>query len=174
MRRLSSPPSAASTAFAILSVSTSMISWPGVMVCPSSTCHAESVPSFIERPHFGMTSGVMFSLIVFSHHSMLLADRLAHPGGDRFHARNIEILERRRERHRRMRSRDHADRPLQGIEGLLCHDCRDVRGDRTARIGLVDADEPAGSLDTLDDRVHIDRRQGPEIDDLAIYALLGQ
>ena len=79
MRRLSSPPSAASTALAIFSVSTSIISWPGLIVCPSWTCQAASVPSFMERPHFGMMSGVMVWLIVPSHRPALRARRACAP-----------------------------------------------------------------------------------------------
>ena len=71
-----------------------------------------------------------------------------------------------------MRGGDHPDRRLQRTECLLRHSCRNVRGDRAARIGLVHADQPARLLDAFDHRIHVDGRQCAQVDDLAVDAFL--
>ena len=50
----------------------------------------------------------------------------------------------------------------------------DVGGEPAARVGLVDDDEPAGVLDALEDRVHVERRRRARVDDLARDALAGE
>ncbi len=52
----------ASTSPEILSVSTSRIRSPTLMRAPSSTSHALTVPSVIDRPHLGMTIGVIAAI----------------------------------------------------------------------------------------------------------------
>src|SRR5262245_9570978 len=62
MRR-NKPASVASTVPSILSVSTAMSSSPTATSTPSDTSTSTTVPSFIDRPHFGITTGVMPSAI---------------------------------------------------------------------------------------------------------------
>src|SRR5690606_19304688 len=148
MRRRNRPPSAASTTLAILSVSTSMISSPGLIVSPSETCQAESLPSFIERPHFGIRIGVISAMSVLH--------RLADGLGDVCGRRDVAVVKRGREEYRRMGRRLYLLRRLKRVKGYLRHGCRYVGGDRTARVRLIDADQPSGRLDAFQDRVHVD------------------
>ncbi len=56
--RRNTPVSAASTLPAILSVSISRIASPGFTAAPSSTSQPVTLPSFMERPHFGIVTGM--------------------------------------------------------------------------------------------------------------------
>ena len=89
-------------------------------------------------------------------------------------ARDVEVLERRREGHRRVRRGDLLDRRLQRTEGLLGDEPGDVGGHAAARMRLVDDDQPAGLLDRLEDGLGVERRGGARVDHRAADPLLGE
>src|SRR5574340_1174340 len=144
----------------------STIGWPTLIIAPSSTSHDVTVPSRISSPHLGMTMAVMavvmvppwrcapsprggaaaFAAAVRRRRPSVLpsGQRALYRRRDLRRARDVRVLQRRRERHRRMRRGDHLDRPLQRAESLLYDLRRDVGGDAAARVGLVDADQPTG------------------------------
>jgi hypothetical protein len=131
----------------------STISWPFLTSSPSATCHFATMPSCMARPHFGITIIWMSSLIC----------RRAPPPRS-WRCSDVEILERRRERHRRVRRGDHLDRRLQCVEGVLGDKSGDVGRHVAARVRLVDDHQPAGLLDRLEDGVAVERRGGARID----------
>ena len=61
---------------------------------------------------------------------------------------------------------------LQRAERLLRDLRGDVGGDVAARIRFVHHDQPARVLDALEHRVHLERRERAQVDDLALDALL--
>src|SRR3954470_8574618 len=184
--RRRSPDAVASTAPVVFSVSTSHSSSPGLTSAPSSTSQSSTRPSVIERPHFGIPSLLIMPLLRVavpghtsrSNQSASLRHRrsrsLADRRGDPLGRRHVRVLEDRRERHRRVRRRDHPRRRLQLGERLAGDERDDVGGPPAARPGLVDDDEPPGALDALEDRVLVERRGRARIDDLALDPLAGQ
>ncbi len=110
--------------------------------CPPRPASAVTVPSLIERPHLGMMIGVMPAIDRVSA-SALSVLRTGHRA-DLRGARDVGVLEHRRERHRRVRRGDHLDRTLERTERRLGDLRRDVGGDAAARARLVDAHQVAG------------------------------
>src|SRR5688572_16383658 len=187
--RRSTPATGLSKTLAILVVSISMISWPAAISAPSSTAQRASTPSSMARPHFGMVIGWMATPLSFgapftgavAQLPMLLrrllgavVERAAHRRLDLGDAWDIEILERRRERHRRVRSGHELDRRLQRAERLLRDQAGNVRRHAAARMCLVDHNEPPGLFHRLQDRVGVERRRRARVDDRAGNTLLLQ
>src|SRR5437868_6402718 len=138
-RRRRTPAAGASTTPLIFSVSTSATSAPWVSSAPSSTSHSTSLPSVIDRPHFGTPS-----LAIDISGGRGSGDDLAHRSRDTVRRGHVHVLEARRERRRRMRRRHHPGRRQERREAVLGDERRDVARKRAARIRLVDDDEAAG------------------------------
>src|SRR5215472_18802502 len=184
-RRRTVPASAASSVPAILSVSMSASSSPTLTSSPSATIQPVILPSCIDRPHLGMVTATIRSPVTGPAPGRNVAENSPQeppgtplsprPPGHRLHGvgdalgvRDIEVLERVRERDRRVRRGHHLDRGLQRAERLLGHERRDVGGDRAPRVGLVHHHDPAGALDTLQHGVLVQRAGGAQVDHLAL------
>src|SRR5207244_13575524 len=162
-RRRRTPAAGASTTPLIFSVSTSATSAPWATSAPSSTSHSTSLPSVIDRPHFGTPSFEM----VMSAGGRGRADGLPHRGRDAVRPGHVRVLEAWRERSRRMRRRHHPGRGPERREAVLRDERHDVARKRAARIRLVDGDEAAGPFHRLVDRLLVERRRRARVDDLA-------
>ena len=99
---------------AILSVSMSARSSPLAIVSPSATNHSVILPVFIDRPHLGIVdrAGSAHRSALPVHHRLDRVDDLRR-------VRDVQVLQRVGERHRRVRRRDQLDRRPQRAERLL-------------------------------------------------------
>src|SRR5512132_3494109 len=155
MMRRTTPAAGASSVPTILSVSISASPAPSWTSSPSSTSHSVILPAVIDSPHLGIvTLAILASAMA----------RSALPPGhglgrvdDLLGVRDVGILERVGERHRRVGRRHHLDRGPQRPERLLGHGGRDVGGQVAARRGLVHHHQPAGALHALQDRLGVQR-----------------
>ncbi len=124
--RRSTPSPGASTSFTALSVSTVNSGSPAETGSPSARNHSVTVPDFIMRPHLGIFRRIGMRRAVAAQ----LDDR-PHGGGDLFRARDVRLLERRAERHRRVWRVDALDRARRG--------CRSPCRRRSPRSSVRDA-----------------------------------
>ncbi len=81
------------------------------------------------------------------------------------------LLQRRTERHRHGRKVEPLRRLLEEAEALVGEDAGHLRRHAGGRITFVRDHQPSGLADRLADRVRIERRERPQVDDLGIDAL---
>ena len=84
-------------------------------------------------------------------------------GGGRRHERALEV---RVERHRDGRRADAADRHAQDVVELLARPRGDLGAGAEVLDGLVDDEQPAGALGRAQDRLHVERDERAQVDDL--------
>ena len=99
---------------------------------------------------------------------------VADPRCDVGRRREVVLLERRAERHRRERRADAADRRVEVVERLLLDLGGDLGAEPAEAHGLVDDDDPVGLAHRLDDGVGVERLQRARVDHLDVDAVAGQ
>src|SRR5438270_1051571 len=174
-RRTTTPAAGESNSLAILAVSMSHSGAPTAIRSPSCTRHETSVPSCIERPHFGILIACTrpVSLMTF------LAPRtLSCQAPDRFdNTRGIGqhiVLEIGCKWHRRIEPAHSHNRLVQILEGLFGDRRGDLGAEAAAPRGLVHNHRVVGAPHRFQDGFLIEWHQREEIDDFAIDLLLGQ
>src|SRR5262249_6168755 len=146
---------------AALAVSTSTIGWFSAIVSPTLTSHCRISPSVRPSPR----SGRLNSLTLDTAHDLLEPER-AVDGVEHPVEVGQEVLLQPRGWVRRVEARYPQHRRLERVEALLRHARRDFGTDSHVRRCLVDHDEPAGLADRREDRLGVQRRDRPEVDDL--------
>ena len=72
----------------------------------------------------------------------------------------------------RVEAADPENRRLEGVEALLGDPGRDLGAHAEVGVRLVGDDDATGLADRLEDRLHVERREGAQVDDLDAPALL--
>ena len=127
------------------------------------------MPSGIDRPHLGMTMGVMRG-----HQWRASGQRALDRRVDLRRAGDVQVLEHRRERHRRVRRRDHLDRALAARRRPAAPPAPRCRW-RCCSAGWPRRPRPAGrSSRRSRGSCPCPAARRAQVDDLALDALLGQ
>src|SRR5581483_4824906 len=101
--------------------------------------------------------------------SMLNASHyVLHGRDDPFDRRNVIVLHHRRERHRRVRSRDTSDRGVQAADASVRDAGRHLGAPSTREVVFLDDDQATGFAYGAEDRLLIERNQTSNIHDFHI------
>src|SRR5580698_5059835 len=149
-----------------LSVITSAIDSYLAIESPGCLSHLAIVPSVTLSPSCGIVTVSAISRA--SSCSNSVRGKLAELGFDFVWCHQVELFQRRRERHRRnLRSTESHHRGVETVEAFLGNDRSDFGCDAHGEVRLLHDQHLAALARTRDDRVAVERTQRAKVDDLA-------